>query len=320
MDVIPNKAVKMKVLVTGVSGCVGRPIRESFEKAGWTVAGCVRSRKRDDKDYCVDLSSPDAVKCLPAEPYDVVINASGIVSTDATAKQHFAVNAYGTKHLLDWAKQNGCKHFVQISSVSALGFRLVGKCGDETAVKRYDGPFAVAYMRSKAMAERFVESGGIPYTILRLPPILGRNDTFLSPKIIRSLQDKTIFLRRGVESLTTMLCVDDIAPIVQRVVERGAENEIYHCGDYHLCWEELIAEYAKAIGVDMPSKRYSVAGVVWKTLLHLYTYPLAPYSLFGSYFPNGKMLRNFGEFRFTDWRQAIADYCEDWKRAHSLNS
>ena len=65
--------------------------------------------------------------------------------------------------------------------------------------------------------------------------------------------------------MTTMLCVDDIAPIVQRVVERGAENEIYHCGDYHLCWEELIAEYAKAIGVDMPSKRYSVAGVVWKT-------------------------------------------------------
>ena len=126
-------------------------------------------------------ATPLPLSTLEAGPFDVVFHAAANVDPSVPAKTMFDINLGGTINLLRWVKQQGCSHFVQISSVSVYGNKASGRNRSEasTARSRYIG---LPYSRSKAAAEIEVERSGVPYTILRLPMVIGSGDGLASPR------------------------------------------------------------------------------------------------------------------------------------------
>lgn len=134
-----------KILVTGGSGVLGREVCRilSAEKIPFFIAG--RKKPADDlyEWKHLDLSANGRFDDLLSEADTIFHLAS------ATMKWNAKVDVYGTKKLIDAAKQNGVKHFIFISIV---GTDLV----------------PMKYYRIKADTEKVIQQSGFEnFSILR---------------------------------------------------------------------------------------------------------------------------------------------------------
>lgn len=107
------------VLVTGVTGFVGRCTAQRLVSEGISVRGLAR-RLVDLPDvthFVGDIT--DAETELPAATgADVVIHCAGVMH-GATREEAMQVNVDGTRIILDAALRSGCERCIYISTVSA---------------------------------------------------------------------------------------------------------------------------------------------------------------------------------------------------------
>ncbi len=230
----------MKIMITGTDGFVGETLKKYFQEKGYNVFGTVFMRDALENEVRFDIQKTKEFEKLPKENFDVIIHTAGIVDQTVPKKIMFNVNAEGTQRMLDWGKANGCNHFIQMSSVSVYGLKTNGEYRSEEKTKRYDGPLAIPYMRSKAKAERYIEKSGINYTILRLPAVLGRNDSYLSPAIIPRLKDGKFYFCGNDDKLFSVLFVKNLPAIIEKVIKAGPLNDVFNCVDHHVHWHEFI--------------------------------------------------------------------------------
>ena len=168
----------------------------------------------------------------------------------------FAVNADGTCNVIHWARSHGCRHFVQISSSSVYGLKTMGqnRCEDTRGLLSQLG---TAYQRSKAKAEKLVRTSGLDYTILRLPAIIGKGDSFVSPTLVKHLNGGSFFRAGHRDWLVSILDVRDLANVLDRVIDHPATNTAYNCPAHHVRWKALVGEYARMLGKKVPETRRS---------------------------------------------------------------
>jgi UDP-glucose 4-epimerase len=166
---------RTRVLVTGASGFIGRPIVSALLGAGYAVRAVTRR----------PVAFPPAVetKIMPdlRHPIDwashlkgvrIVIHAAGLAHgyvTDDRYSEFDQVNWLGTQQLAQAAKVAGIERLVYISSVRAQ----VGAHA-EHVVRETDEPQPTNYYgRSKLAAERAVAASGVPFTIFRPVVVYG---------------------------------------------------------------------------------------------------------------------------------------------------
>ena len=175
----------MRVLVTGATGFTGGHVARSLARRGHRVRGLVRPASREwaarlsESDVEVALGDlTDAGSLAPAcAGVDVVYH---IAATYRTAGQpdsvYHAVNAEGTRALLDAARQAGVERFVHCSTGGVHG-HVERPPADE------DAPLAPGdvYQRSKLEGERIAravgEAGGLEVVVARPIGIYGPGDT-----------------------------------------------------------------------------------------------------------------------------------------------
>ena len=285
----------MNIMITGTDGFVGDILMKYFEEKGHSVFGTVFVRDAKENEVRFDIRDEKEFKKLPKGKFDVVIHTVGVVSQAAPKKLMFQVNAEGTKRMLAWAKENGGGHFIQISSVSVYGLKTNGQNRSEAKTKRYDGMFAIPYMRSKAKAERYIEESGLGYTILRLPAILGKNDTVVSPAIVPRLQNGSFYFCGKADKLFSTLYVKNLPPIIEKVIEAGPLNDAFNCVDYHVPWREFVGEYAKVLNVEPGNKTASILSVLPRLNDKLWAL-IMTYSRFGGHYPYEKLKNRLGDY------------------------
>jgi nucleoside-diphosphate-sugar epimerase len=166
---------KKRVLVTGASGFLGRPLVRALVRAGYTVRAATRRPVPFPKSVDVVIV-PDFNNSFDWNPFlkgvDIVIHLAGLTHADGRDIAFGAydqVNWITTLELARAAKDVGVDHFVYMSSVRAQtgpsAKRIVNE-EDEPRPTDY-------YGRSKLAAELAIRSVGLPFTILRPVAIYG---------------------------------------------------------------------------------------------------------------------------------------------------
>ena len=117
----PDGPQRVKVLVTGAGGFVGRNLIPRLATEH-DVTALVRRTPAEPlgtvRVVIKDLTSDDLAAALPNDVEVIVHLAQAYASFPAHAAEIFAVNALSTQRLADWARSIGIRRFVLASSGS----------------------------------------------------------------------------------------------------------------------------------------------------------------------------------------------------------
>ena len=252
----------MRVLLAGADGFIGRHLVPALRAAGYELVPLVYGRAPQAAELRVDLTRAEELARLPGG-VEVVINASGIVDPRAPTARIFAVNLTASAHLSAWARAQGVRHFVQMSSVAAYGPLVLGEDRSERTPRlgRYLG---LPYMRSKARAELAIERAGLPFSILRPAAVLGAGDSVVTPGFATALRGPGLPLLPGADlrHRVSLTLVDGLVETCLRTLERGPLGCAVHAVDVELSLSELTDAFAAEMGLSCNFARISMAEAI----------------------------------------------------------
>ena len=214
------------------------------------------------------------------------MHAAGIVDQHVPAAQLFAVNAGATERMAAWAAARGCPHFVQFSSVSVYGPRAMGHGRTEDTTPR-SLRASVPYGRSKALAEVHVERSGVPYSLLRVPMVVGVGDVFVTPVVAGALRDGSFFLGGRGEGVVSLITVPNLGPLIDAALKAGPLGAAANVASHAIPWREQTATYADALGVPYQPRRAPFPFAILRGELSEYML-LYGMSRFGGEYPTGR--------------------------------
>ncbi len=152
------------LFITGASGFIGRHVLAKLDTRQYDHVYCLTRSEQMAATFPVqpnvrwvigDLFH-DRVYGRGLAASDVVIHLAAATGK-AGRKQHFSINAAGTRHLVEECRKRGTKKFVHVSSIAV----------------KYSDTVHYDYARSKQEGEQAVMRSGLDYTILRPTIVLG---------------------------------------------------------------------------------------------------------------------------------------------------
>jgi 2-alkyl-3-oxoalkanoate reductase len=244
----------MRILLTGGSGFLGSYVADQLSELGHTVRALVRTTSDTSglaKVSGLELitgtvedraSLDDAVKGMEG-----VVHVAGLVKARSSS-EFFAVNAQGTRNLLEAAVSAGSVwRFVQVSSLAAIGPSLDGTPVDE------DTPAhpVTAYGRSKREGELTVLDAAdrIPVTVIRPPMIYGPRDRETLSFFTAIKRGTLPILGDGRNTLSVIYGADCAAAIVAATLADGPSGKAYFVEDgvVHV-WRDALEDIETALG------------------------------------------------------------------------
>lgn len=241
------------ILLAGGSGFVGSAIGAELVARGHHVRAISREPGKlawanaQVEELAGEFFRPEVAQ-RAARGCLIVINAAG---TSGPLMRE--VNVGGTEALLDAARKEGVRQFVQISSLAA--YERAGQSYiDESGPLKCEGD---AYGLSKADADRRVFDAareGLLTTVLRPGAVLGVHPTsYWSVQLLHRLVRGEVQLRGDGRESLPVVHGRDLARAVMLVVERAAaDNEVFNLADEHTTFRTLIDAYCRFLGVGTP--------------------------------------------------------------------
>jgi nucleoside-diphosphate-sugar epimerase len=245
-----------RVLVTGATGLVGRALVASLLDDGRAVRILTRGSRAlppawaGRVEVCHgDLIRPDTLAAA-VDGCGSLYHLAGELRDEARVQ---AVNADGTRHLLDAARQADLSHVVHMSSVGVMGIDRPGPVDEHT-----EGTPHTAYERSKREGERLAQAWGaatgVPVAVLRPTIVFGVRDgdgpdSFLA--LLRAIASGR-FLFVGRNAVANYVYVDDVVAAARAAAARGASGTLIVADPAPLTG--FVAAAAEALGVPPPRR------------------------------------------------------------------
>lgn len=166
----------MRILVTGGTGVIGRPVVDRLVRRGHVVRLLSRHADTDSElwprgveAHAGSVADADTLRAA-AEGCEAVLHIAGIANEDPPERTFQAINVRGTELLVREAERAGVKRFVYVSSLGA-------------------DRGTSAYHRSKRMAEDVVRRHPGNWLIVRPGNVMGPGDDVVSMllKMVRTL-------------------------------------------------------------------------------------------------------------------------------------
>jgi uncharacterized protein YbjT (DUF2867 family) len=156
------------ILVTGGTGFVGRALLPRLVENGYDLRVLLRPSRRTPR-LPKGLALPVALASLDDERglrtalsgVETLIHLAG-AEWDGRKGDVFAVDAQGTRRLMELAQAAGVRRVLYVSHLGA------------------DRASAYPVLKAKGLAEEFIRQSGIPYTILRASLLFGPEDAFVN--------------------------------------------------------------------------------------------------------------------------------------------
>ena len=293
-----------RVLVTGASGFIGRPLVDALLRAGYAVRAVTR-RQGSFPDSVEVAIVPDLKNHIDWNPIlrgvDIVIHLAGMVHSEVpeTAYSEFdQVNWIATQRLANAAKEAGIDRFIYISSVRAQ----VGAFAVQ-AIHEQDEPRPTnQYGRSKLAAEQAVQAAGVPFTIFRPVVIYGPHPKGNMRTLVRLARSSLPLPVASFTSRRSVLAVDNlISAIIFALNNPVTIGETYLVADSKpMTIGEIVTMLRKIQGRS--SSTISVPQVIIRLLLMLCGRTDLWSRLSGNFVVDTSKLESVG------WRPAIDTY------------
>lgn len=295
----------MKILVTGTDGAIGGALKTHLCSRGFQVFGTVFFRSPGENECRLDLANGFGWASLPRSRFDAVVHTAGIIDQSLPRRLIHEVNANGTRRIAAWAAGNGCPHFIFTGSIAAYGVFAMGEHRTErTPVLRALAP--LPYMESKISAEKTIRKSRLRHTILRLPTVIGKNDSYLSPTVIPALADDRFFFSGRGDRLVSLMSITNFCHFVEELLGHGPLDAAYNAADWHVPWNKLVGCYAKILGMKMPEKRKSIL-TLFPRFHDKHELLLLTFSCFGSHFPDAALHRILPHDHPQPWEEAVEE-------------
>lgn len=238
----------MKLLVTGGAGFIGSEfVRQAVEKGFETIvidkltyAGDLeRLKSIEDKIrfYKADITNREFMEYIfKTEKPDIVVHWAAESHVDRSildASPFIETNVKGTQVLLDVAKENDIKQFINIATDEVYGeLGEEGQFYEDTPLVP-NSPYSV----SKASADML---GRAYYRTYKLPVITVRPsnnygwwqypEKLIPVVILKALDEQPIPVYGTGGNIREWLFVSDCAQAVFEIIEKGEAGEIYNVG------------------------------------------------------------------------------------------
>lgn len=257
------------------------------------------------------------------EGMHTVFHCAAIVSYHKKeASRMLEVNINGTKNIVNACIENDVKHFIHVSSISALGDSK-GEIIDEETPRNFND-YHSNYSKGKYLSEQEVWRGiqeGLNATIVNPGVIFGPNNcTRSSGTMIARIQKGLPALPAGGSGIVSVL---DVVEVMIRAAKQEPTNERYILCAENVRMSELFTKIADALHVKIGktiAKRWQIVLVFYmEALVELFTGKRATITreIIRNYdevkrFDGSKATRTFG-FEYRDTFSSIEDTVRYYK-------
>lgn len=260
------------ILVTGVTGFVGRHLAPILTEKGARVRGASRQVPRDGRAgvaewTAVDLVGPETDWSKALRGVDTVVHLAALAhQTDQrrlpSEAEFMAVNTGGTRRLAAAAREACVRRFIFISSIGA-----VAEFSD-ILIDESTKPVPVShYGRSKLAAEEAMREvfrgSAVEWCVLRPALVYGPGNPGNMARLLRMVLSGFPLPLAGIHNRRSFLFVGNLVGAIARVVAaQGAAGQVFHVADDKIVsTPELIQLIASTAGRKArlwPAPRWSL--------------------------------------------------------------
>jgi UDP-glucose 4-epimerase len=223
----------VKILVTGASGTIGRPLATTLAAAGHRVRAAVREPRAQTFPAGVETARigdlAGAVDWTPLlAGMDAVVHLAAIAHTDLAGADYDRINHQATAALARASTAAGIRRFVFVSSIRAQSGPHAGRPLSEND----DARPTDAYGRSKLAAERAVRASGVPFMILRPVLVYAPGARGNLAALIRLARSPLPLPFARLSEKRSLLSVDNLISAIRFALDdTGAANETFIVSD-----------------------------------------------------------------------------------------
>ncbi len=259
MSTSPSSSPR-RILITGATGFIGRYLVEEAQKAGLEVWIAIRPESNRRKaealgarlvalDYADEAGMTETIRQtageLAGKPWHYVIHNAGLTKT-ARVQEFYQANAEHTKRLCSALYAAGAipERFVLISSLSSYG----APTASDGVLRASDPQHPTThYGRSKLLAEQYVQTSGLPWSILLPTGVYGPGDAdYLMA--LESIQRGINFMAGLEEQHLTFVYGQDVARAALLVAQHPqAEGQSYIVADGDTHTDTAFGQLAKEL-------------------------------------------------------------------------
>lgn len=230
---------KKKILITGISGFVGKHLNAELAKRGATVFGVSRIKSKNKNTLTSDILDYSRINnYVKKNKIDSIIHLAGesiVESGQTDPYTTFKTNTEGTLNVLEIGKNNKLNKIIIASTSHVYGKNKVPYY--EGYMPRPSRPYETSKACTDLIAQSYAETFNLPVLIPRFVNIYGPGDmnfTRLIPKTIRSLLKNEHIKIWGGDAVRDFLYIDDAVSsyidLLTVDIEKFGKNRIINFG------------------------------------------------------------------------------------------
>ncbi len=238
----------MKILVTGGAGFIGSEFVRQSVKRGFKTAVVDKLTYAGDLDriksvgkriefYRADINNREFLEYIfKAEKPDVVVHWAAESHVDRSIldpSPFIEANVRGTQNLLDIAKENNVKCFINIATDEVYG--ELGNKGQfyENSPLSPNSPYSVSKASADMLGRAYYRTYGFPVITVRPSNNYGwwqYPEKLIPVVILKAINNKPIPVYGNGQNIREWLFVSDCVRAIFEIIEKGKPGEIYNVG------------------------------------------------------------------------------------------
>jgi GDP-4-dehydro-6-deoxy-D-mannose reductase len=256
-----------RALITGISGFVGRHLREELLREGWDVFG-FDIRAAGGNVFVGDLSDRALLSqvMLDCQP-DAVFHLAGIIKSQ-DPQTYYTSNLFGTLNLLDAVMQMEKRPKIILASSSAVyGLTKSARPITERSPLRPVTEYAVSKVAQETTALRYHYAFGLDVVIARMFNLLGPGQSpdlacsaFARQIALAEITEQTEIVTGNLDAKRDFVDVRDAVRAFALLAEKGEAGQTYNvCSERAVaiqgCLQEMMSQSQKQLSAKVDAAR-----------------------------------------------------------------